>query len=84
MNYTPKEIANGFGKFYSSLGSTLVQQIVPGTTSIKDYITQIPRQRDSMVIRKTMPVELDAIIKKLPNKASHGHDEVSNVMLKAL
>ena len=37
-----------------------------------------------MVIRKTMPVELDAIIKKLPNKASHGHDEVSNIMLKAL
>ena len=37
-----------------------------------------------MVIRKTTPVELDAIIKKLPNKASHGHDEVSNLMLKAL
>ena len=37
-----------------------------------------------MVIRKTTPVELDAIIKKLPNKASHGHDKVSNIMLKAL
>ena len=84
LNYTPKDIVNGFRKFYSSLGSTLVQQIVPGMTSVKDYINQIPRQRDSMVIRKTTPVELDAIIKKLPNKASHGHDEVSNIMLKAL
>ena len=37
-----------------------------------------------MVMWKTTPMELDAIIKKLPNKASHGHDEVSNVMLKAL
>ena len=82
MNYTPKDIANGFGRFYSSLGSSLAQQIVPGTTTVKDYINQIPRQRDSMVMRKTMPMELDAIIKKLPNKASLGHDDVSNVMLK--
>ena len=35
-----------------------------------------------MVTWKTMPMELDAIIKKLPNKASHGHDEVSNTMMK--
>ena len=84
LNYTPKDIANGFGRFYSSLGSSLAQQIVPGTTTVKDYINQIPRQRDSMVMRKTMPMELDAVIKKLPNKASHGHDDVSNVMLKAL
>ena len=25
LNYTPKDIANGFGKFYSSLGATLAQ-----------------------------------------------------------
>ena len=53
-------------------------------TTVKDYIHQIPRQRDSMVMRKTMPMEIDAIIKKLPSKASHGHDEVSNIMIKAL
>ena len=29
-------------------------------------------------------MELDTIIKNLPNKASHGYDEVSNIMLKAL
>ena len=84
LNYTLKDIANGFGRFYSSLGSSLAQQIVPGTTTVKDYINQIPRQRDGMVMRKTTPMKLDAIIKKLPNKASHGHDDVSNVMLKAL
>ena len=44
LNYTPKDIANGFRKFYSSLGSTLAQQIVPGMTSARDYINQIPRQ----------------------------------------
>ena len=44
LNYTLIDIANGFGKFYSSLGLTLAQQIVPGTTSVRDYISQIPRQ----------------------------------------
>ena len=62
----------------------LAQQIVPGMTSVQDYIHQIPRQHDSMVMQKTTPMEIDAIIKKLPNKASHGHDEVSNIMIKAL
>ena len=37
-----------------------------------------------MVMRKTTPMELDTIIKKLPDKASYGHDDVSNIMLKAL
>ena len=31
-----------------------------------------------------MPPEIDSIIKNLLNKSSHGHDELSNVMLKAL
>ena len=31
-----------------------------------------------------MPMELDTIIKNLPNKVSYGYDEVSNIMLKAL
>ena len=84
LNYTPKDIANGFGRFYSTLGSKFAQQIVPGMTTIKDYIHQIPRQHDSMVMRKTTPMEIDAIIKKLPSKASHGRDEVSNIMIKAL
>ena len=44
LNYTPKVIANIFGKFYSTLGSTLAQQIVPGMTPVQDYIHQIPRQ----------------------------------------
>ena len=44
LNYTTKDIANGFGRFYSTLGSMLAQQIVPGTMSVQDYMHQIPRQ----------------------------------------
>ena len=37
-----------------------------------------------MVINPTTTVEIDQIIKNLPNKSSCGHDELSNTMLKAL
>ena len=37
-----KDIANSFGSLYSQLGATLVKKIVPGTTTINDYITKIP------------------------------------------
>ena len=37
-----------------------------------------------MVLKQTTPLEIDAIIKNLPNKTSHGQNEISNVMLKAL
>ena len=49
----PKTIADKFGEFYSQLGSTLAKYIVPGTTSIEQYMENIPRQTDSIVIRPT-------------------------------
>ena len=78
------KIANSFGKFYSTLGSTLANEIVPGTTPIDRYLEKILRQLNSIRIKLTMPLEIDKIIKELPNKSSHGHDEVSNKMLKGL
>ena len=80
----PDRIANSFGEFYSTLGSSLAKEIVPGTTSIDQYLDKIPRQLNSMRIKITMPLEIDKIIKELPNKSSYGHDEISNKMLKPL
>ena len=37
-----------------------------------------------MVIKPTTVREIDTIIRNLPNKTSHGNDEISNIMLKAL
>ena len=80
----PKTIANKFGEFYSQLGSTLAKSIVPGMTSIDQYMKNIPRQINSIVIRPTSVQEIDRIIRELPNKTSYGYDEISNTMLKAL
>ena len=73
----PKTIADKFGEFYSQLGSNLAK-------CIDQYMKNIPRQIDSIVIRPTSVQEIDRIIRELPNKTSHGHDKISNTMLKAL
>ena len=80
----PKTVANKFGEFYSQLGSNLAKSIFPGTTYIDQYINNIPRHVDSMVIKPTTVCEIDRIIRNLPNKTSYGHDKISNIMLKAL
>ena len=80
----PKDIANRFGDFYTRLGSTLANNISSSTTSIHEYILRIPRQLNSIVLCPTTVHEIDKIIQDLPNKSSHGHDELSNITLKAL
>ena len=82
--YHPKTIANNFGEFYSNLGPHLMRQIIPGTTSISTYLENILKHLRSMALRPTTVMEVNTLIKQLPNKMSHGYDSISNVMLKAL
>ena len=82
--YHSKSIANSFGEFYSNLGPCLVNQIIPGTTSMSTYLDKIPKHLRSMALRSTTVMEVNTLIKQLPNKTSHGYDSISNVMLKAL
>ena len=37
-----------------------------------------------MALKATTVPEIDTLIKQLPNKSSHGHDNISNTMLKSL
>ena len=47
-------------------------------------MSQIPRNGKSVVMRQTNQIEIENLIKALPNKMSSGHDEINNVMLKSL
>ena len=82
--YNPLKIANAFGKFYSTLGPTLAKQINPGVNVIDYYLGKIPHNINSMVMHPTTQKELEQIITKLPNKTSHGHNMISNKLLKSL
>ena len=83
-NYNPIKIANEFGKFYSTLGETLASEIKPGHMSIDNYLRLIPRNNESLILKHITLPEVERIINELPNKTSHGHDNISNNLLKKL
>ena len=82
--YTPTQIANEFGKFYSSLGVNLVAKINKGHYDISHYLSKIPRNISSLDFRSTSVYEIEKLIHELPNKSSHSHDHISNILLKEL
>ena len=51
---------------------------------ISTYLSNIPRNLNSMVLCSTTIHEIDNLIRQLPNKTSHGFDNISNTMLKSL
>ena len=80
--YQPKKIANSFGEFYSNLGKNLAASITPGSKDINYSLQKMPRSLNSLVLYETTRTEVEQIISKLPNKTSHGHDKISNTLLK--
>ena len=47
-------------------------------------MSHILRQLNSIVLQPTTVSEIDKLIRDLPNKSSHSHDELSNIALKSL
>ena len=82
--YQPKKIANAFGELYSNLGKNLAATIMPGINDIKHYLQKKPRNLNSLVLWETSRVEVEKVIKDFPNKTSHGHDKISNILLNDL
>ena len=80
----PTKIANEFGRFYSTLGSTLASQINSGAQSIDTYLNKIPRNLTSLMLSSTTVQEIKKTITPPPNKTSHRHDGISNSLLKML
>ena len=82
--FNKKMIAEEFAKFYSNLGESLPSKITPGFKPAENYLWLIPRIVNSLVFSETNATEIEKIIDRLPNKASSGHDGVSNILLKKL
>ena len=81
-SYSPKVISNEFAQFYSTLGANLAAQIKPGSTPLNNYLTHIKRIDASLILKPITQLEVEDIVRKLPNKMSYGHDRISNILLK--
>ena len=76
-------MSNEFGKFYSTLGKNVAAQIKPDNTGIDEYLAKIKRVDAGLVLNPITLTEVEKII-NLPNKTSHEHDSITNVLLKKL
>lgn len=81
--YNPHTIASTFGKFYSNLGVSLAGILHSGINDSNFYLHKIPRNLHGMVMQLTTQNEIERLINQLPNKTSHGHDMISNTLLKS-
>ena len=78
----PKQIANRFGSYFSNVGQQFAQNIPPTEKNINDYLNLIRLNQQSLYFAPTTPTEIECLIRKLPNKRSHGHDNIDNIILK--
>ena len=80
--HLPCRISNESGKFYSTIGESMASKITQGHHNIDYYLSKMPRNISSLVMKSTNITEIEHIIHKLPNKTSCGHDTISNIILK--
>ena len=79
-----KEIANEFGKYFSSVGKTFAGQVKNPKHNNAYYIDKIVRNPKSIYFYCTTESEIKTLIDNLPNKTSSGFDNVSNILIKKL
>ena len=81
---TGPQIANKFAKHFSSVGKRYAMCISEPKLHYKDYLRHIPSSNHNIVLDATTPLEIDNLIRKLPNKRSSGYDYINNLLLKDL
>ena len=82
--YNAKEIANQFGKYFSTVGEDYAKKVPASHKSPHHYTQKIPRNPSTIFLTPTSTTEIENLIRSLPNKTSSGHDEITNILLKKL
>ena len=82
--YNAKEIANQFGKYFSTVGEDYANKVPTSHKSSHHYTQKIPRNPSTIFLIPTNKIEIENLIRSLPNKIRSGHDEIINILLKKL
>ena len=77
-------VSNILAKHFATIGKTYAEKIGQSITPLKDYLSKIPKNNNSMYILPTCENEVSRLIEQLPNKKSHGYDKINNCLLKEL
>ena len=82
--YGTKKISNRFAKYFASVGKVFVERIPKPSKSITAYLKLLQSNKASLFINPTCEEEVKRIVTTLPAKASSGHDNISNILLKEI
>ena len=77
-------IANEMAHYFATIGEKYAGKIGNSKTSIKNYLSKIPRNEKSVYLKPTDSNEIEAIINKLLSKTSTGWDGISNKLVKGI
>ena len=77
-----KQISNKFGNHFATIGQKIATKGGNSKYKITEYIGKIENQPKCIFLTPCNETEIKALINKLPNKSSSGHDNISNILLK--
>ena len=78
----PKEIANVFNSYFSTIGENLAKNIPSSNKHFSSFLGQ--PNPNSIYFNPTTKYEITDIVTSLNNKQSAGHDDISNLILKSI
>ena len=82
--YGATKITNTLAKYFSNVGHQYASKIPNPRQSVDNYLRLLQRNGKSLYLNPCDKVEVGKLIRKLPNKNSHGYDNISNIMLKCV
>ena len=82
--YNAKCISDSLAKYFANVGKNFGGKIPKPQKSVEDYWKMLQLNAKTLYLTPCTCVEIQKIISKLPQKHSHGHDNISNVLLKQI
>ena len=83
--YESQKIANTFGNYFATVGEKFANKIPKPNRNIEEYLDKKIRQNEnSLFMNPCTESEVLKLIGQLPRKASGGHDNISNILLKEI
>ena len=71
-------------KYFSKVGQQFANNIPDPKQSVAMYLRLLQRNHETLFFQPCDKTEVSKLIHKLPNKSSHGYDNISNIMLKCI
>ena len=82
--YESQKIANTFGNYFATVGEKFANKIPKPNSTIEEYLAKIRQNENSLFMNPCTESEVLKLIGQLPRKASGGHDNISNILLKEI